>query len=108
MALQELHLSGDSFTIGYQHGHRLAEEIVPRVQCLWRSISRETGATLRLIRKTRKLIDKICPEVNLEIKGISEAAQLTFESVFLYNNRDLVGFSESDSCSQFVSNMTAR
>ena len=39
-------------------------------------------------------------KINQEIDGISKGARLSFEKVFLYNNRDILGFFEGDFCSQ--------
>jgi predicted choloylglycine hydrolase len=102
--LCELVLKGTAFERGFQHGQMLGEDIRPRVERLWQAAQPHMPRIAPLITAAQALIERLCPAFNKEMDGISKGADLPFEKVFLYNNRDLIGFVESDNCSHICVN----
>jgi predicted choloylglycine hydrolase len=102
--LCELILKGTAFERGLQHGRLLGEDIRPRVERLWQAAQSHMQRIVPLMTKAQTLIERLCPAFNKEIEGISRATDLPFEKLFLYNNRDLVGFVEGDLCSHMCMN----
>jgi len=92
-------LKGGAFERGLQHGRQLADHIRPRVDRLWQAARADRPEIRRSIEMTRELLASDLPDVYEEIRGIAEGAGLAAERVFLYNNRDLLGFKVADDCS---------
>ncbi|MHB9071221.1 MAG: C45 family autoproteolytic acyltransferase/hydrolase [Sedimentisphaerales bacterium] len=102
--LYELILKGTAFERGFQHGKLLVEDIRPRVERLWQAAELHMLRIAPLIAAMQALIERLFPAFNKEMEGISRGADLPFEKVFLYNNRDIIGVVEGDFCSHMCIN----
>jgi predicted choloylglycine hydrolase len=90
-------LSGNYHRIGVEHGRTFAVDIRPRVdQFGKKSVNNKV---MKALDKTILFLEKCFPDLVEEIKGISEGADCSFESVFLYNNRSIVDAVTLDQCS---------
>jgi len=102
--MNTLTFSGSPFDRGVAHGRALRDQILPRVEQTWRQSHPE--AIRPVIDRTANLLEKQFSELNAEIRGIAEGAQLPFEQVFLYNNRSLLR--EVEACSHLAVHVDGR
>ncbi|MFA5865449.1 MAG: C45 family peptidase [Phycisphaerae bacterium] len=94
----DITLIGNYHEIGMEHGRAFASDIRPRVDQFWKkSINNKV---LKALAKTVPFLEKRFPDIVQEIRGISEGADCSFESVFLYNNRGIVDATTFEQCSQ--------
>jgi predicted choloylglycine hydrolase len=84
----ELTLTGSDHQRGLDHGHHFAEEIRDALASFKESLP--DGDFAPAIAKTAELLDDTFPEINEQLHGISEAAGVSFDDVFLFNNRAIV------------------
>jgi predicted choloylglycine hydrolase len=91
-------LIGDYHQIGVEHGRTFASDIRTRVDHFWKkSINNKV---LNALEKTIPFLEKLFPEMVEEIWGISEGADCSFDSVFLYNNRGIIDATTFEQCTQ--------
>jgi predicted choloylglycine hydrolase len=96
--IEQIVLQGSAFERGLSHGKHFADDIRPRVERLWKSTEPERDRIASTMEKTIDMLQNKYPDINDKIRGISKGAGLSFEQVFLYNNRDITGFVYADSC----------
>ena len=98
--MQELVLRGTPYERGYEHGKRFAGDIVAGVESF--KHESEGQDVLSAINENVDFMDKHFPEINEEIRGISEGANVPFTDVFLFNNRAIVTTTDRENCSDIA------
>ncbi|MEX2172537.1 MAG: C45 family autoproteolytic acyltransferase/hydrolase [Pirellulales bacterium] len=94
---REVSLKGTPYERGLQQGQHFATEIQSNISHFKHDLSKPAVAAA--VEQTRSLLEQKFPEINEELRGIAEGAQVPFRDVFLFNNRAIVGQVDRDDCS---------
>lgn len=95
--VQELILKGNPYERGLKHGQTFAEEIRSCISHFKHEL--EDQSVLSAINATKTFLDKKFPDINDEIRGISDGTQVPFEDIFLFNNRIIAKADKHENCS---------
>ena len=98
--MEPLILKGNAYQRGISHGKRFATEIR---ECL-NAFKHESSdqAIMSAVDKTIELLGGTFPEINEEIRGISDGAEVPFRDTFLFNNRAVVNMVDTETCSDLA------
>ncbi|MEX2306823.1 MAG: C45 family autoproteolytic acyltransferase/hydrolase [Pirellulales bacterium] len=96
----ELSLAGSPYERGVKHGQRFAKDIQASIDHFKNELQQR--AVVEAANKTITLLDESFPEINEEIRGIAEGAEVPFLDVFLFNNRAIVSLLDQEACSNIA------
>jgi len=80
-----LHLNGSYYDMGYQHGYLLKNEINANMRILFNFFEEMGFSYSTLIDSMNILIDYIPERYMLEIQGIADGSESSFERICIYN-----------------------
>ena len=99
-AVRELSLRGTPYQRGHQHGQAFQAEIGACLASFEGEL--ENRSIADAVDKTITFLEDTYPELNEEIRGMSDGAQVAFRDLFLFNNRAVVNLLDRESCSDFA------
>jgi isopenicillin-N N-acyltransferase-like protein len=102
MIVQEIHLNGEPYTIGYKHGKILRSKIQEFLNDKFAHINLirheklSKNEIFELVHKYAILIEEDLPQIAEEIHGLAKGAHITYEeAVLLQIRREIIGHSSS-------------
>ncbi len=108
--MQEIHLSGEPYEIGYKHGYILRSKIqeflgdnFARIN-LVRQIKLTRNEIFDSVHKYRTIIEEDLPQISEEIQGLAKGANISYEeAILLQIRRELIGQASLGECSLIAS-----
>lgn len=104
--LKVIHLEGNNYEIGYQHGKILSKYIKKSIETRYHHLKSNLNISLsEAIKESQKYLpdaEKYFPEYINEIEGIAKGANIPFEKVFFIQVASEFAYRPDTSCSAFA------